>query len=80
MSSRKTSLQISDLTDAETLGVLDTALENASTRRNVAMKEAGLIVGGANISVGGFPNPFPDPFPGTCGMVCPETFPSIKER
>lgn len=64
MSSKQISLQVTDLSEAETMNLLDLAIEHASERRVVAEKEASLVIGGAIK---------PTNMDGaTCGMICPD--------
>ena len=65
MSSKQNFLQITDLSEVETMNLLDLAIKSASKRRTVSASEASLIVGGGiPINMGGT----------TCGMVCPDPF------
>lgn len=68
MSSKQISLQVTDLSEAETMNLLDLAIEHASERRIVTEKEASLVIGGAiePTHMGGT----------TCGMICPDPFSS----
>jgi hypothetical protein len=75
----KSGLQVHDLSDLETMGVLDTAIENASMRRYsspaaVAQTEAGQVHGGITVSkmiiAGYFP---PKPTLNNYELIYPET-------